>query len=122
MKQTLDIDDTLDVFAVHGVGGIFGTIMIAVFGYGSFVGQGVALLAVGVFTIVLTFVIAKAVGAVFPLRVSQEDEVEGLDYAPTASAPTNSVPESAGACPGPRIWANRTLRSRLAIRLADPAR
>jgi Ammonia permease len=81
IKESLDIDDTLDVFAVHGVGGIFGTIMIAVFGHASFASQGVALLAVGVFTIVLTFVIAKAVAMVFPLRVSQEDEVEGLDYA-----------------------------------------
>jgi Amt family ammonium transporter len=81
VKQTLDIDDTLDVFAVHGVGGIFGTIMIAVFGHASFVAQGVGLAAVGVYTLVLTFVIAKGVGFVFPLRVSQEDEVEGLDYA-----------------------------------------
>jgi Amt family ammonium transporter len=81
VKESFDIDDTLDVFAVHGVGGIFGTLMIAVFGHASFVSQGVALLAVGVFTIVVTFVIAKAVALVYPLRVSQEDEVEGLDYA-----------------------------------------
>lgn len=81
IKENLAIDDTLDVFAVHGVGGIFGTIMIAVFGHASFAAQGVALLAVGVFTIVLTFVIAKAVAMVFPLRVTEEDEVEGLDYA-----------------------------------------
>ncbi|MEE4302001.1 MAG: ammonium transporter [Pseudomonadales bacterium] len=81
IKESLEIDDTLDVFAVHGVGGIFGTLMIAVFGHASFVSQGVALLAVGVFTIVLTFVIAKVVAMVFPLRVAQEDEVEGLDYA-----------------------------------------
>ena len=81
VKQTFDIDDTLDVFAVHGVGGIFGTIMIAVFGHASFAAQGVGLLAVGVYTLVLSFVIAKGVALVFPIRVSQEDEVEGLDYA-----------------------------------------
>ena len=80
IKDSIAIDDTLDVFAVHGVGGIFGTIMIAVFGHASFVAQGTALAAVGVFTIVVTFVLAKIVAAIFPLRVSEEDEVEGLDY------------------------------------------
>ena len=80
VKESLDIDDTLDVFAVHGVGGIFGTLMIAVFGHASWTGQIVALLAVGVFTIVLTYLIARAVALVFPLRVSDEEEVEGLDY------------------------------------------
>ncbi|MEE4361332.1 MAG: ammonium transporter [Pseudomonadales bacterium] len=81
IKENLKIDDTLDVFAVHGVGGIFGTIMIAVLGHGSFMAQGVALLAVGVFTVVLTFVLAKVTALVTPMRVSKEEEVEGLDYA-----------------------------------------
>ena len=39
IRSTLKIDDTLDVFAVHGVGGIFGTIMIATFGAGSWAAQ-----------------------------------------------------------------------------------
>ncbi|MCH2096935.1 MAG: ammonia channel protein, partial [Pseudomonadales bacterium] len=73
--------DTLDVFAVHGVGGVFGTLMIAVFGYASFKAQGVALLAVGAFTIAVTFALAELVRFVFPLRVSEEDEIEGLDQA-----------------------------------------
>jgi Amt family ammonium transporter len=81
IKEVISIDDTLDVFAVHGVGGIFGTIMIAVFGHASFVAQGTALAAVGVFTVVMTFVIAKACDLVVPMRVSDEDEVEGLDIA-----------------------------------------
>ena len=81
VKHTFDIDDTLDVFAVHGVGGVFGTLMIAVFGYASFKAQGVALFAVGAFTIAVTFALAELVRFVFPLRVSEEDEIEGLDQA-----------------------------------------
>ncbi|MGG7565600.1 ammonium transporter [Rhodovulum sp. DZ06] len=80
MKEVLKVDDTLDVFAVHGVGGIFGTIMIAVFGHGAFGPQFIALGAVGVWTLVTTFLIAKGVSFIFPMRVSEEDEIEGLDY------------------------------------------
>ncbi len=81
IKEQLKIDDTLDVFAVHGVGGIFGTIMIGVLGHGSLSAQATALLAVGVFTIVVTWVLARLCALLTPLRVSTEDEVEGLDYA-----------------------------------------
>jgi Amt family ammonium transporter len=81
IKEQLKIDDTLDVFAVHGVGGIFGTIMIGVLGHGSLAAQGIALLAVGVFTVVVTWILAKLCALITPLRVSTEDEVEGLDYA-----------------------------------------
>ena len=81
VKGAMKIDDTLDVFAVHGVGGIFGTIMIAVFGHGAFGPQLTALAAVGVFTIVVTFVLVKISQAIFSLRVSEDDEVTGLDLA-----------------------------------------
>lgn len=80
MKERLQVDDTLDVFAVHGVGGIFGTLMIAVFGHGDWAPQLIALAAVGVFTVVMTYVIARVVMLVTPLRVTPEEEVEGLDY------------------------------------------
>ena len=81
VRSKLVIDDTLDVFAVHGVGGIFGTIMIAVFGEGSFVAQFGALAIVGVFTVVMTYVIAKLVSFVVPMRVDPETETTGLDLA-----------------------------------------
>lgn len=81
MKERLQVDDTLDVFAVHGVGGIFGTLMIAVFGRGDWGPQLIALAAVGVFTVVVTYLIARVVMLFTPLRVTPEDEVEGLDYA-----------------------------------------
>ncbi len=81
IRNTFKIDDTLDVFAVHGVGGIFGTIMIAVFGQGAWVAQLGGLAVVGVYTIVVTIVLVKLVGLVTPLRVNEETETTGLDLA-----------------------------------------
>ncbi|WP_370311326.1 ammonium transporter [Sagittula sp.] len=79
VRNRLKIDDTLDVFAVHGVGGIFGTIMIAAFGAGSWVAQLGSLLIVGVFTVVVTVLLIVVVRAITPLRVDAETEVNGLD-------------------------------------------
>lgn len=79
IRERMGIDDTLDVFAVHGVGGIFGTLMIAVFGAGSFVAQGGALLIVGVYTLGMTWALAKLVGLITPMRVDLEAETNGLD-------------------------------------------
>ncbi len=79
IRNMLKIDDTLDVFAVHGVGGIFGTIMIAVFGAGSFAAQLGSLAIVGVFTVVVTVVLVLVVKAITPLRVDAETENSGLD-------------------------------------------
>jgi len=79
VRNTVKIDDTLDVFAVHGVGGIFGSLMIAAFGYGAWVAQLGALLVVGVWTVVLTFVLIKLVALITPLRVDLETETNGLD-------------------------------------------
>ncbi|MEX5576416.1 ammonium transporter [Pseudophaeobacter sp. A-200-2] len=79
VRNVLKIDDTLDVFAVHGVGGIFGTIMIAVFGAGSWAAQLGGLAVVGIFTTVVTVVLVKVVAAVTDLRVDAEAETNGLD-------------------------------------------
>ncbi len=79
IRNKLKIDDTLDVFAVHGVGGIFGTIMIAAFGAGSWTAQLGGLAIVGVFTVVVTVVLIKLVALITPLRVSEEQEFNGLD-------------------------------------------
>ena len=79
VKKGLNIDDTLDVFAVHGVGGMFGIIMLAVFGYASWTAQLGGLAVVGVWTIVTTVVIILIAKAIFGLRVSEEDEEQGLD-------------------------------------------
>lgn len=79
IRNTLKIDDTLDVFAVHGVGGIFGTLMIAAFGQGTWTAQVGALVIVGVFTTVVTVLLIKIVSAITPLRVDLETETNGLD-------------------------------------------
>ena len=79
IRNRLKIDDTLDVFAVHGVGGIFGTIMIAAFGAGSWAAQLGSLAIVGAFTAVMTVAIIFVVKLVTPLRVDVESETNGLD-------------------------------------------
>ena len=79
VRNKFNIDDTLDVFAVHGVGGIFGTLMIAAFGLGAWAAQLGALVIVGVFTTVVTIILIKVVGAITPLRVDPETETNGLD-------------------------------------------
>lgn len=79
IKLVFKIDDTLDVFAVHGVGGIFGIIMLAVLGHADWVAQLGGIAVVGVFTIVVTYALVKIVALAFPIRVSHEDEITGLD-------------------------------------------
>jgi len=94
IKQKLKIDDSLDVFPVHGVGGILGTLFAGIFvsvrfggvGYAEDVTMGsqlgvqlVAVLATMVFTAVATYLILKLVDKVIGLRVTDEEETEGLD-------------------------------------------
>ncbi|EGW56089.1 ammonia channel [endosymbiont of Tevnia jerichonana (vent Tica)] len=98
LKRVLKIDDSLDVFPVHGVGGILGTLLAGVFsatslgvlsGYGFADGietmgeqvyvQFIGVLATVIFTAVVSWVILKLIDSLIGLRVSEEDEVEGLD-------------------------------------------
>ena len=79
IRNKVKIDDTLDVFAVHGVGGIFGTVMIAAFGIGSWAAQLGSLLIVGVYTTVVTVVLIFICKAFTKLRVDDETETSGLD-------------------------------------------
>ncbi len=94
IKQKLKIDDSLDVFPVHGVGGILGTIFAGIFvsaGLGGIgfadgmdMGEQVGVQLTGVITTVaftasVTFVILKLVDMTIGLRVSDEEETEGLD-------------------------------------------
>ena len=97
IKRVLKIDDSLDVFPVHGVGGILGTMMAGIFAcdqLGIFSGQGYAegmtmssqlgvqatgVVATLVYTAIATFVILKLVGLVAPLRVDVDQETRGLD-------------------------------------------
>lgn len=79
IKNRLKIDDTLDVFAVHGIGGIFGTIMIAAFGAASWTAQLGSLAIVGAFTLIATWIIARLCAFVTTFRVDAETEANGLD-------------------------------------------
>jgi Amt family ammonium transporter len=96
MKIRFKIDDSLDVFAVHGVGGILGSLLVAFTGMPSMGGAGFAegmtagsqfgvqVLGVGVtaiWSIVLTFIILKVVQALIGLRPGDDAEREGLDLA-----------------------------------------
>ncbi len=96
LKRTLHIDDSLDVFPVHGVGGLLGTVLTGVFAsesLGIFSGQetivisdqlGVQItgaLATAVFTAAMTWLLLKSIDLVVGLRVTAEQETEGLDLA-----------------------------------------
>jgi Amt family ammonium transporter len=93
LKARLKIDDSLDVMAVHGIGGLTGTLLTAVFGAASMGGLGISELSIGdqfvvqatglgivaLWTTVVTIAIVLFVRRAIGLRVSEEDEVEGLD-------------------------------------------
>lgn len=102
VKSTFGYDDALDAFGVHGVGGTLGAILTGVFatraawdigalngasgtklglieGGSVLKGQLVAVVVTWVFSIVATFIILKIVDAVVGLRISQQEEIRGLD-------------------------------------------
>ncbi len=96
IKQRLRIDDSLDVFAVHGVGGMTGSLLVAIFalpflggaGYaqGMDLSRQVVAQLIGVLTGIVwsagwTFALVKIVGAICGIRVSPEEESDGLDLA-----------------------------------------
>jgi ammonium transporter, Amt family len=94
LKRSLKIDDSLDVFPVHGVGGILGTLLTAVFASSALgifsgqedisIGDQLGVQAIGVvatiaYTAVVTWVILKVTNVLVGNRVSEDEEVEGLD-------------------------------------------
>jgi len=88
-KNKSSIDDTLDVFPCHGVGGIVGMVLTAVFAKeGGLVTSGnpdlllkhlLALVIVSVFTFGGSYALLKLTNIIIPLRVKPEDEEDGLD-------------------------------------------
>ena len=94
VKKRLAIDDSLDVFAVHGIGGMTGSILLAVLMSEGFGGAGydegvtmvnqlaaqvVGVGVVAIWSAIASAVIALGVSLVLPMRVSEDDEREGLD-------------------------------------------
>ena len=87
-RQKTSLDDTLDVFPCHGVGGIVGMLLTGVFAkdvglvygqYTTFLYHLLALLVVGVFTFGGSYILFKVTSAIINLRVSPEEEKLGLD-------------------------------------------
>ncbi len=96
IKNGLKIDDSLDVFPVHGVGGALGTILAAVFVSAAYGGVGysegmnlasqmgvqlVGVAATGAYAAIASFLLLKLVGMLAPLRANEETEQQGLDVA-----------------------------------------
>jgi Amt family ammonium transporter len=94
MKRKLGVDDSLDVFPVHGVGGIIGTLLTGVFAAATLGGvgyaegmtmgrqvlvQAAAVLVTLAWSGVLSYVLLKVCDALAGMRVRPEDETEGLD-------------------------------------------
>ena len=89
VKQTFNIDDSLDVFAVHGVGGMLGTLLVGFLANESIGGtagssqqaqiQIIGIVAVAGLSLVATYIIVKIVDSLIGLRVSHKDAQDGLD-------------------------------------------
>ncbi|HUN67457.1 MAG TPA: ammonium transporter [Burkholderiales bacterium] len=94
MKRSLKIDDSLDVTPVHGVGGVIGTFLTGIFAAPAFGGVGYAegvtmgsqvatqvtgIVAVGIWSGIVTWVLLKLVDAMAGMRVTGDEETEGLD-------------------------------------------
>jgi len=94
IKNAMNIDDSLDVFAVHGVGGILGTILCGLLATSQFGGLGldttvweqtkvqiIGVLSISLYTLIATTIIVFVVKSLIGLRVSeQEENTEGLDF------------------------------------------
>lgn len=89
VKQTFNIDDSLDVFAVHGIGGMLGTLLVGFLANESIGGtagssqqaqiQIIGIVAVAGLSLVATYIIVKIVDSLIGLRVSHKDAQDGLD-------------------------------------------
>jgi Amt family ammonium transporter len=113
LRDRLAIDDALDVFSVHGVGGMWGAVGVGIFAVASIGGvsgliegnvdqliaQLIAVAVTVVFCSVMTFIIIKVIDVVLGLRVPSADEEAGLDiavhgetaYVPWSGAPSNAM-------------------------------
>jgi len=94
LKNKFNYDDSLDVFGVHGIGGIIGAVLTGVFVSSSFGGVGfsegvgmfaqvfaqiISVIVTLAWSGILSFIILKVIDKTIGLRVSEEDEIQGLD-------------------------------------------
>jgi len=97
LKRKIGYDDSLDVFGIHGVGGIIGALLTGIFaaevlggaGFGDGISgiggqlltQATGIIATIVYTGIVSFILLKILDSVMGLRVDEDEEVEGLDVA-----------------------------------------
>ena len=94
IKNKFGYDDSLDAFGVHGIGGMLGAVLTGVFAtselgatgglietgeFGQTLNQIISIVATGVLAIIVTFILLKILDATMGLRVTQEEELQGLD-------------------------------------------
>ena len=79
MLDKFKIDDVVGAISVHLVAGVWGTLAVAIFGSGDFITQVIGIVAIGAFTFGASLIVWLALKAIMGVRVSEEDEVEGLD-------------------------------------------
>ena len=88
LKRKTKLDDPLDVFACHGLGGITGMLLTGVFGSktvnslvvdGQFLIQVKGMALAVAYSFAVSFIIFKVINMIIPMRVSQQEEAEGLD-------------------------------------------
>ena len=105
LKFKIGLDDSLDVVGIHGVGGLIGTICLGIFasttinpggsdgllaGNAAFLGtQLMGIAVVGVYAFVVSLILLKIIDKLFGLRVTEEDEVTGLDLCEHSEAAYN---------------------------------
>jgi len=96
----LKIDDSLDVFPVHGVGGALGTILCAIFVSTSWGGNGteasistqfIGVFATGIYAAVVSYILLKIINIFSPIRASDEHEQNGLDVSQHGEAGYNNL-------------------------------
>lgn len=94
IKYKIGIDDSLDAFGLHGVGGIIGAVLTGIFASEKIMGKALetsffeqlwrqieGVLATGAYSAVMTLMIGLAIKKIMGLRVSDDDEYQGLDLA-----------------------------------------
>ena len=109
VKETFNIDDSLDVFAVHGVGGLLGILLIPFLTAESYGGIGydegsnfgdlmttqiIGAVSVGLFTLIGSVILLLIIKSIFGLRVSDDSQEEGLDVAEPVSYTHLTLPTS----------------------------
>ena len=117
-KTRSTLDDTLDVFPCHGVGGITGMIMTGIFArdvgltsgkYETFLYHLLALVIVAVFTFGGSWLLYKITDLVIPLRVTYDQETVGLDLSQHGESALGS--DATGRRSRQRQWSHQTFRA-----------